>query len=80
MKKSLDEFERLMKTFPSRRAVTVSEGRTYAGTFSITTLCLRPACKLVSALNAIPVLETLVCFQSKNDVTSRSEAGSRMFD
>lgn len=56
MKKSLDEFERLMKTFPSRQAVTVSAGQTCTVTFSITTFCPRPACKLVTALNVILVL------------------------
>lgn len=51
-KKPLDEFERLMKTFPSTRAVKVSEGRTYTGTFFITSFRpkAKPACKLVAAL------------------------------
>lgn len=49
-----------MKTFPSTRAVKVSEGQTYTGTFFITSFCpkAKPACKLVAPLYVSLVLHS----------------------
>lgn len=65
-----------MKTFPSTRAVKVSEGRTYTGTFFITSFCLeaKPACKLVAALYVSLVPHSVARCQFRETAANNGDA------